>query len=113
MDKIITREEVAKMDEEYAYVLEHEAHHDHELITDEHGTVRWKADPVVRWLIDNVDLNDIVMKLYSQGYDKNSEMHRKMYRQMGYSLFGYWEIFYWHANNEDEPNYVADPDFYK
>jgi hypothetical protein len=33
------------------------------------------------------------------GYDKNSEVYRKLYRDIGYSLEGYWEIFYWEVNN--------------
>ena len=35
----------------------------------------------------------------------NSEMWRKLYRDLGYSLFGYWEIFYWEANNEKAAEY--------
>jgi hypothetical protein len=39
------------------------------------------------------------------GLNKNSEEVRKLYRDMGYSLSGYWEIFFWEVNNEDAPLY--------
>lgn len=34
---------------------------------------------------------------------KNSEVYRKLYRDMGYSLYGYWEI-----NNEDAGEYIPN-----
>jgi hypothetical protein len=39
------------------------------------------------------------------GLGKNDESVRKLYRDMGYSLSGYWEIFYWEMNNEDADQY--------
>lgn len=41
----------------------------------------------------------------SMGLTKNSEEMGKLYRDMGYSLSGYWEIFYWETNNEDAGKY--------
>ena len=35
------------------------------------------------------DFNEVIMSLYEQGYDKNSELHRRLYRYIGYSLTGY------------------------
>ncbi len=31
-----------------------------------------------------------------------------MYRDMGVSLFGYWEIFYWEMNNEKSQEYIDE-----
>jgi len=28
---------------------------------------------------------------------------------MGYSLFGYWEVFYWDANNDIADEYEPNP----
>ena len=41
-------------------------------------------------------------------FTKNSEEWRKLYRDIGYSLYGYWEIFYWDMNNEDAADYRSD-----
>jgi hypothetical protein len=75
------------------------------VIEDEHGTVRWKTDPAVRAVIDKGILNDLWILFMSMGLTKNSEEVRKLYRDMGYSLSGYWEIFYWDMNNEDAHKY--------
>jgi hypothetical protein len=31
-----------------------------------------------------------------------------MYRDMGYSLYGYWEIFYWEMNNDYAQDYIEE-----
>ena len=91
--------------EDYKLIFETESHHDHPVIEDEQGTVRWKSDPAVREVLDRVNLNDIWMLFFKMGLTKNSEEVRKLYRDMGYSLSGYWEIFYWDMNNEDAHKY--------
>lgn len=82
--------------------------HDHEIIEDEIGVIRWRQNDTVRFLFDNklLDLTNSVMHLYEMGHDKNSEIFRKLYRDLGYSLYGYWEIFYWEANNPIALKYV-------
>jgi len=90
---------------EYKQIFKTESHHDHLVIEDDMGTVRWKADPSVREVLDRVYLNDIWMLFMKMGLTKNSEEVRKLYRDMGYSLSGYWEIFYWDMNNEDAKKY--------
>lgn len=103
---IIKREDITE--ETYREILDIETHHDHLIEKDEHGTLRWVENPTVRKMVDKIGLNDIIIFLYNLGYGKNSEVFRKMYRDMGYSLYGYWEIFYWEVNNEEafeyEPN---------
>jgi hypothetical protein len=91
--------------EDYQLIFETESHHDHEVIEDEHGTLRWKEDPMVCKIIDKGILNDLWYLFHTMGLTKNSEEVRKLYRDMGYSLSGYWEIFYWEVNNEDAENY--------
>ncbi len=93
---------------DYAEMMETEDHHAHEIIEDKNGTLRWKEDPFVSRFIDACNLNDITRGFYSNGTDKNCEAWRELYRKMGYSLSGYWEIFYWEANNEDAPEYVPN-----
>jgi hypothetical protein len=91
--------------EDYKEIFETESHHDHEVIEDDNGTFRWKEDPAVRKIIDTGILNDLWVLFYKMGLTKNSEEVRKLYRDMGYSLSGYWEVFYWEVNNEDAEEY--------
>jgi hypothetical protein len=106
--KIVTRAEVSKTDQYYRLILKTEKHHDHPIIQDEHGVIRWQENKEVRETLQNISLNDLIQLLCLLGYDKNSEVFRKLYRDMGYSLFGYWEIFYWEVNNEEAHKYVPD-----
>jgi hypothetical protein len=89
---------------EYKQIFKSEPHK-HVLLKDENGSIRWKANPTVRKLVDEVGLNGIMSLFYSLGLTKNSEIVRKMYRDMGYSLYGYWEIFYFEMNNDDAADY--------
>jgi hypothetical protein len=95
--------------EDYAEIFNKESHHEHRVIEDEHGVLRWEADPVVNEIVDRVNLNDIWLMFMKMGLTKNSEPVRKLYRDMGYSLSGYWEIFYWEVNNEDAEDYHGVP----
>lgn len=102
----ISREELMDV-ENYKEIFDIEFHHNHEIIRDQNGTVRWKDDPRINEMITKtVNLNDLWYIMFvSMGLTKNSEEVRKLYRDMGYSLSGYWEIFFWEANNEDAPEY--------
>lgn len=102
--KIVNRNEITN--ETYREILDVETHHEHIIYEDENGTLRWKEDNAVIKMVDKIGLNDIYQLFYSLGLNKNSELIRKMYRDMGYSLFGYWEIFYWKANNDIADDYV-------
>lgn len=105
METIISREELMDVDD-YKEIFDIEFHHNHEIIRDQNGTVRWKADPFIEGMITNtVNLNDLWYIFHKMGLTKNSEEVRKLYRDMGYSLSGYWEIFFWEANNENSPEY--------
>jgi hypothetical protein len=91
---------------DYKQIFKTESHHEHEVIEDKHGTLRWKEDKVVKDLFKNdINLNHLWMLFMRMGLTKNSEEVRKLYRDMGYSLSGYWEIFYWDLNNEDANKY--------
>lgn len=103
IDSIVSRDSITG--EEMRMVLDTETHHDHVIICDSNGTYRWKENDTVRKIIDRTNLNDIIVLLHCLGHDKNSETYRKMYRDMGYSLYGYWEIFYWEANNDAADEY--------
>ncbi len=90
---------------DYKEMMETESHHKHKIIKDNHGTIRWQEDPFVRRFTDGCNLNDIVSGFHDKGNGKNSEIYREFYRKIGYSLSGYWEIFYWEMNNPDSDNY--------
>jgi len=95
----ISWEDAAAISEEYAEILETEEL-GHELYVNEHGTIRWVADPEKEQEMMDMfgarDLNDLFMK----GADKNDPRIRELYKHIGYSLYGFWEIFYWETNNE-------------
>lgn len=101
---VISRDEIYIP--ELKHILEIEKH-DHEIVVQK-NTFRWRQNDSIRFLFDNklLDLTNVVMHLYEMGHDKNSEIFRKLYRDLGYSLYGYWEVFYWEANNEDASKYV-------
>ena len=93
--KKIERKKISEMNDDYREMMSKESHHDHEIIEDDNGVYRWKADSDVNRLIDELNLNSLWVLFYKMGMDKNSEEIRKMYRDMGYSLSGYWDIFSW------------------
>ncbi len=105
--KVVNRKDITE--EVYREILDVETHHDHKIIEDEDGILRWEENPATRFLIDEVtDLNKTVNELYRTGHDKNSELYRKLYRDIGYSLYGYWEIFYWEVNHEEASEYLPN-----
>jgi hypothetical protein len=92
----------------FAEIMQKESHHDHEIVDEGHGP-RWKEDPDISKLVDDMGgLNNIVRLFFATGITKNDEAWRKLYRDIGYSLYGYWEIFYWEMNNEDAADYRSD-----
>jgi len=97
----ISWEEAAKLSEDYAEVLAREEF-GYDLIIDQHDTLRWKANPQRENEIMNefgaTDLNDLFGRCRA---DKNDPKIRELYKAMGYSLYGFWEVFYWEVNNED------------
>lgn len=88
----------------FGEIMKKESHHDHviEMIG---GRPRWEENPHVRKMVDKIGLNDVVGLFISMGYTKNSEVWRKLYRDIGTSLFAYWEVFYWDMNNKDVDEY--------
>lgn len=89
-------------------IMRKESHHNHDIVDEGHGP-RWKEDPRVSKLVDDMGgMNNVVAFMYSIGLNKNSEEYRKLYRDIGYSIYGYWEIFYWDMNNEDAADYRSD-----
>lgn len=94
-------------DEYYREILNRESHHDHKIIND-NGVVRWEGNHV-EWMFNHRRFNliELTIVLETMGYGRNSEVYRKLYRNMGYTLRGYWEVFYWDVNNEDCDDYVG------
>ena len=86
-------------------ILDKETHHNHLIVEDANGVLRWKENPVVNLYLSKISLNDLLPLLMQLGFDKNSEVYRKLYRDMGYSLYGYWEIFYFSSNNPNKKKY--------
>jgi hypothetical protein len=95
--KKMKREEITDLD--FIEILKKESHHNHEIIQDEKGRLFWKPEGNLCAEIESKNINDYIFDFNSNGLNKNSEEYRKFYRDMGYSLFRYWEIFYCKANN--------------
>lgn len=103
-ETIIKRSQIT--DRDFKKMLKTERHHKHPIIKGADGRPRWKENPAVNKILDeSISLNDLIPLLHHLGYDKNSEVYRQLYRDMGYSLFGYWEVFYWEVNNPDADAY--------
>jgi len=98
----VSRIEIALINDEYKDVMYGERFHNHNIITGEDGRLRWEADPEKEQAIMDEfgaeDLNDLFGRCRA---DKNDPKVRELYRWIGYSIFGYWEVFYWEVNNED------------
>jgi len=100
---LVSRESLMD-NEEYAEIFAKEPH-SHAIMRDDKGTVRWVSNPNMEALLDKISLNDLIPLMCMLGLDKNSEQYRLLYRSMGYSLNGYWEIFYWDVNNKHTYEY--------
>lgn len=89
------------------YILRTEPHHDHPIVRSQEGRLYWKVEPSIRQLIgrERLDLGDLVELMGLLGHGPNSETLRKMYRCMGYSLSGYYDIFYEESSNSDVDGY--------
>ncbi len=88
----------------YVEILKKESHHDHKIV-EINGIFRWEKIPEKLLIVDECGLNKVVEKMIDLGLDKNSEEWRALYRNLGYSLNGYWEVFYWEMNNPDADSY--------
>ena len=93
----VDRAEVAATGEgTYEFVLREGLNH--KIVLD--GEVfRWEKDPTIDMLYDlgMIDLNKLFSVMGRRG--KNDPRVRDLYRRMGYSVYGYWEIFHWEVNN--------------
>lgn len=90
---------------DYDEMMVTETHHDHEIIMDSHGIIRWKENIIINHILINISLNDLCPLLDTLGYGKNSEVYRKLYRDMGFSLSSYGDVFYCSSNNEERDDY--------
>jgi hypothetical protein len=84
----------------YQEIFNAESHHSHEIIEDENAIVRWKPNLKIKKYYENISLNDLLPLLDAIGYGKNSEVYRKLYRDIGFSLSSYSDVFYEPVNND-------------
>jgi len=95
----ITTVERKDLHADYHDMMKTETHHDHEIIMS-NDVVRWRKNLDVDRVQQNLNLNDLTRLFELLGHGKNSEVYRKLYRDLGVSLHMYWEVFYWEVNNE-------------
>jgi len=86
-----------------------ETHHNHKIVMVD-KVYRWEENKEVRKAINDLDLCKLWNIIYDIGLNRNSELPKSIYRDMGYSLHGYWELFYSDINNEDFKDYVPSKD---
>ena len=79
----------------------------YEAIVDEQGTLRFMRNKIVdnlvgQWktLDDVIDLNTIWVDFQESKYTLDEMM--ELYRLIGYSVFGFWEVFGWEVNTCDK-----------
>ena len=85
---------------------------DHDVYMDG-DVMRWVESPSIDFLrfLNNdygmaidpnrvFDLNHFWNRCRERGITKNDSRVRQLYRDMGYSVFGYWEVFFWEVNND-------------
>jgi hypothetical protein len=77
---------------------------DHEVVEDEHGTWRWRPNEVIRWATWGdpapVSMNDLWAE-HGRGSFTTEEV-MAFYRDSGYSLSGFIEIFCGHGDKIEE-----------
>lgn len=65
----------------------------HPIIRDKNGVIRYQANRLVKWLFDsgNLDLNAMRVAYIYGAFSK--EEYMQFYRDLGYSLSGFEEVF--------------------
>ncbi len=63
----------------------------HPVIRDEQGVIRYQVNPLVEYLHEHVSMNDMVL-LYQRGA-WSQEQFMQFYRDIGYSLSGFNEVW--------------------
>ncbi len=63
----------------------------HPIVRDADGTLRFKANPLVRWLCDQIDLNKMWLAFGQGAFSETAFM--QFYRDIGYSLGGFEEVW--------------------
>ena len=89
---------------DYKEIFDKEKHHNHKIV-DDNGVYRWEENKGKTTRVEEKGLNSVVEKMMEMGLNKNSEEWRALYRNMGYSLSGYWEVFFWDWNNSIADEY--------
>lgn len=88
-----------KVREEYGDLLDR--YPNHPVVIDPRGSgrvLRWKANPVVKWLTGRAGINEMWEAFY--GRNLPVEDLATVYRMMGYSLCGFIEVFGEHMELE-------------
>lgn len=79
---------MTEIDPAYAW---QQAISNHPIETDDNGVQRYRKDPVISWIIDQINLNDLWVHFAHDS--KNWATLMDLYRKMGYSVGGFDEIW--------------------
>lgn len=78
------------------------------IVIDEHGTPRFKANPIVRYLLDSggIDLNKIAIMAGRGLFSDEDQM--QLAQLIGYSVGGYGDLSYVSEESINEADAAAD-----
>lgn len=63
----------------------------HPIIRDEKGVLRYRANPLICWLQERVNFNDIRFAYHMGAWSR--EEYMQFYRDLGFSLQGFQEVW--------------------
>ena len=64
---------------------------EHPVIRDDQGVLRYQASRIHRWLCDHIDLNEMAVAYQHGAFSRDEFM--QFYRDIGYSLSGFEEVW--------------------
>ena len=74
---------------------------------DADGTHRFVKKPIMSYLCDKINLNLMWIDFQRENCSFSVEEFQQFYRDIGYSLCGYWEIWHWEVNQDFRENVDA------
>lgn len=90
-----------------AEIYKAEPWHKHEAVIT-NGKIHWKEAPGFVEMVNAIGMNQIRATLELAGFHKQADVLKNIYRKMGYSIMGYWEVFYDPLNNCPDDSLIIE-----
>jgi len=85
IEKILKKEEIPECYNDHLLLSAHP------IVMTDIGTIRYKTNNAIRWCCDHIDLNEMCIAFNYGAFTE--EEYMQFYRDIGYSLCGFEEIF--------------------